>query len=416
MPPLPAEPRVLIYAMNFAPEFAGVGKYNGELAEMLEVAGYRVSVVTTPPHYPGWQVVAPYHNRYSLEAHGGVRVLRAPLVLRRRMGGIWRLIAPVSFAITSAPRFIWEALRRPPGLIVCIEPTLAVAPLSLLMARLTGARTLLHVQDLEVDAAFSVGHVRGPGWLRRLALACERFILQRFDLLMTISQAMATRLADKQVPAERIAILRNWVDLARFGPQPVDPAYRVELGLPIDAFLVLYSGNIGAKQELGQLLEAARLLVGRDDIHIAVAGDGPAREALWTQYGDLANVTFLPFQPVERLNAFLNLADLHALIQGTGAADLVLPSKLGGMLASGRPIIVTAEPGSELSDFLLGQATIVPPNAPERLASAIVALADAAPVDRPVARPDTVSRLAATGAQRRLERLTGRLLATRLGA
>ncbi len=107
----------------------------------------------------------------------GVRVTRCPLILKRPMKGIWRLIAPLSFAVTSAPIAIWSTLRQRPKTVVVVEPTLFVAPMALLCARLVGARTLLHVQDLEVDAAFAMGHLDGAptsrAWLSRSNAFCS---------------------------------------------------------------------------------------------------------------------------------------------------------------------------------------------------------------------------------------------------
>ncbi len=156
--------RILIYAMNHAPEFVGVGRYTGEIADHLAASGANVTVITTPPHYPDWSVQPGYRNRYSATVENGVRVLRAPLFLRRPMKGVWRLIAPLSFAMSSAPLALWHILRHRPHTVLCIEPTLLAAPAAQLAAWLVGAKAALHVQDLEVDAAFAVGHLSG-GWL-----------------------------------------------------------------------------------------------------------------------------------------------------------------------------------------------------------------------------------------------------------
>ncbi|WJH39659.1 hypothetical protein N7E02_23295 [Aliirhizobium terrae] len=165
----PTSGGVIVYGMNYAPEVAGVGKYTGEIAEHLASEGMVVTVVSTPPHYPGWSVQPGYRNSYSTAIEKGVRVLRTPLILRKKMGGIWRLIAPLSFALTSAPVVFWQILRRRPDTVFCVEPTLFASPVAQLAAKLVGARTLLHVQDLEVDAAFAVGHLGSKPWLKSLA-------------------------------------------------------------------------------------------------------------------------------------------------------------------------------------------------------------------------------------------------------
>lgn len=363
--------RVLVYAMNAAPEIAGVGKYTGEIAQHLADIGADVRLVTTPPHYPGWAVQKGYRNRYSSAVERGVRILRAPLVLRRKMRGVWRLFAPMSFAITSMPVVAWQILRYRPDVVFCVEPTLFAAPVAQSLARLVGARTVLHVQDLEVDAAFAVGHLGGRPWLRRMAHAFEHAVLRRFDNVVTISNRMAERLVAKGVDSNRVAVVRNWVDDSHIFPMDRTSPYRQEQAFAVGDFVILYSGNIGAKQGLAVLLEAAFRLRHDERMQFVIAGEGPSKSELQARYGSLPNVRFLPFQPYARLNEFLNMADLHVLPQERGAADLVLPSKLGGMLASGRQVLVTAEKGTELADFLGDIAHLIEPGDPQAMAAAI---------------------------------------------
>lgn len=367
--------KVVVYGMNYAPEMAGVGRYTGEIAEYLASTGADVTAVTTPPHYPGWQVQAGYRNRYSSATENGVRVIRTPLLLRRKMRGIWRLIAPLSFAAASAPVIFWQIIKRRPDVVFCVEPTLFAAPVAQFAAKIAGARTVLHVQDLEVDAAFAVGHLGSKAWLKKLGYAFEKFTLSRFGKVITISNRMAEKLAEKGVHEERLAVVRNWVDLAHIYPMDEASPYRAELGFSDEDFVVLYSGNIGAKQGLNVLLDAAEKLKDEPRIKFVVAGEGPVKAELRTRYGHLANLRFLPFQPYARLNEFLNMADLHALPQDRGAADLVLPSKLGGMLASGKSIIVTADEGTELAEFLGDAAIITPPGDVDALAEGIAGAA-----------------------------------------
>jgi colanic acid biosynthesis glycosyl transferase WcaI len=400
--------KIFIYAMNYAPEVAGVGRCTGEIGADFAAMGHEVFVLTTVPHYPGWKVVAPYRNgRYAAETRGGVEIFRCPLILRERMGGVWRLIAPASFALTSAPVALWQALRRRPDTILCVEPTLMVAPAALLAARLVGARTVLHVQDLEVDACFAVGHLRRSAWLTALAHGFEKWALRRFDRLITISTRMAERLVAKGVPPGRVAIVRNWVDLDHIKPLDRVSPYREELGLAATDRVVLYSGAIGAKQGLDAVIAAAQRLAARPDIKFAIAGEGPAKSALAARAAELPNVRLLPFQPYERLADFLGAADLHLLPQAADAADLVLPSKLGGMLASGRPIVVTAAPETELATFLAGAAIVVPPGEAAALAEAIATALDAGPDDPAMAarRRSLAERLSKTDGLRNFRAL-----------
>jgi colanic acid biosynthesis glycosyl transferase WcaI len=365
--------QIVIYGMNYAPEFAGVGRYTGEIGDHLSQIGHEVTVITTPPHYPGWKAIPPHRNRgYSVELNNRVRILRCPLLLRERMQGIWRLLAPLSFAVFSAPVAFWQIVRRRPRTVLCVEPTLLVAPVALLAASIVGAATVLHVQDLEVDAAFGVGHLRGAWWMRRIAYGFERAMLRRFRRVVTISNRMAERLVAKGVDRERISVVRNWVDLERVQPIEGLSSFRAELGIGPKEFVVLYSGALGAKQGLDHLVAAIREVNAQSNIRFVIAGEGPAKAMLAAEFGEVANVQLLPFQPQERLSDFLGLADLHVLPQQSGAADLVLPSKMGGMLASGRRIVVTAAVGTELALFLDGAAIVVAPDDPSALADAIL--------------------------------------------
>jgi colanic acid biosynthesis glycosyl transferase WcaI len=303
------------------------------------------------------------------------------------------LLAPLSFAASSAPVVFWQILRHRPETVFCVEPTLFASPVAQLAAKLVGARTVLHVQDLEVDAAFAVGHLGALGFLKTLGYAFERFTLKRFDKVITISNRMAEKLIDKGVKSQNMALVRNWVDLSHIYPMTEESPYRAELGFTKDDFVVLYSGNIGAKQGLTVLLDAAEQLKGETSIHFVIAGEGPLKDELQARYGTLPNLRFLPFQPYARLNEFLNMADLHALPQDKGAADLVLPSKLGGMLASGKPVLVTAEEGTELAEFAREVAIVVPPGDVAKFASEINNLSAARDMSHTKCSPKTLGLL-----------------------
>jgi len=368
--------RILIYGMNHAPEFTGVGRYTGEIAAHLVARGHDVRVVTTPPHYPGWRAGDGYSaRRWTRETLDGATVWRCPLYLSNEMRGIKRLMASFSFALSSTPIVLWQALTWRPQVILTLEPTLLGAPAAILAAKATGARLVLQVQDLEVDAAFAMGHLRG-GVVQGLADLFEKTSMGAFDRVITISNRMAERIAAKGVRPDRIDMIRNWVDVTQIKPLGRPSDYRTELGLG-DRFVALYAGALGAKQGVNLLIKAAQRLAGRSDVVMVVAGDGPMRSVLEEAALSAPNLMVLPFQPEARFAEFLGLADVHLLPQERGAADLVLPSKLGGMLASGRPILVTADPGTELADFLAGAAVCTPPGDIKAMADGIAALADA---------------------------------------
>jgi colanic acid biosynthesis glycosyl transferase WcaI len=278
-----------------------------------------------------------------------------------------------SFAVSSFAALADSVFWRP-QVVINIAPTLASAPGAWLMARASGAKCWLHVQDFEVDAAMDMGIV-DAGPLRRFALTCERWLMQRFDVVSTISSKMLERLATKGVAEGRCTSFPNWADIEGVRPIEGPSPYRSELGIPDDAVVALYSGNMGLKQGLELLGLAARALSGLPDMFFVFGGEGPARDALLEACAGLPNVRFLGLQPTERMRDWLGLADIHLLPQRADVADLVMPSKLTGMLASGRPVLATALPGTGVANAISDCGIATPPGDTGRFTGALRLLA-----------------------------------------
>jgi colanic acid biosynthesis glycosyl transferase WcaI len=366
--------RILIYSANFAPEPTGVGKYSGEMAWWLAEHGHEVRVVAAPPYYPTWKVDRKYlWPPFRHEQWRGVDVWRAPLWVPKSPTGLTRLLHLISFAITSFPVMIWQIGWRP-DLVLTVAPAFVCAPAGLLTARLCRARAWLHLQDFEVDVAFRMGLLKGK-LLQRIVLRIERWVLRRFDTVSTISGRMIERLLTKGVAAARTRYFPNWVDVTRIGTL-ASGNFRTKLGISPDAIVVLFSGTLGGKQGLMVIPEAAGRLAARGDIVFVVCGDGVVKPSLETAAAALPNLMILPLQPSGRLADLLSMADIHLLPQSPDAADLVLPSKLSGMLASGRPVIATCRSGTEISGIVSQCGIVVEPEDGSNLALAIVKLAD----------------------------------------
>jgi colanic acid biosynthesis glycosyl transferase WcaI len=212
--------------------------------------------------------------------------------------------------------------------------------------------------------------------LKKLVLGAERWLLRRFDTVSSISGRMTERLTQKGVMPGKVSFLPNWVDVQKIRPLASPSLFRKELGIPDDVVVVLFSGTLGNKQGLTVIPEAARLLAHRQDVEFVVCGNGVMWEPLAAAARQLPNLTLLPLQPFERLAELLGLANIHLLPQSPEAEDLVLPSKLSGMLASGRPVIATCRENSEIASVLAQCGLVVPPENGEALAKAIVELAD----------------------------------------
>lgn len=367
--------KILIYGINYAPELTGIGKYTAEMAETLVEKGHTVRVVCAPPYYPEWRIASGYPAlRYSTERRGGVALWRAPLWVPSRPSGVRRIAHLASFALSSLPVMLRHALWRP-DVVVCIAPSLLNAPAGWLVARLTGAHAWIHIQDYEVDAAFSLGMLKGS-LLKRAVLAIERTLLKRFDTVSTISGKMVEHALRKGIQPSKLVHFSNWADTHSIYPLKRPSELRSALYISPAATVVLYSGNMGAKQGLDILADAAQRLVSRDNLVFVFCGNGPARAEILMRCGGLKNCRFIELQPIGRLNELLNLADIHVLPQRADAADLVMPSKLTGMFASGRAVIAMASPGTELHDVVAPRGIVVPPGDPDTLAATIDALAD----------------------------------------
>lgn len=362
--------KVLLYSANFAPEPTGIGKYSGEMAAWLATQGHQVRVVAAPPYYPAWQLGAGYAwPPYRREQWQGVDVWRAPLWVPRNPGGMSRVVHLLTFALSSLPVMLIQVFWRP-NVVMTVAPAFVCAPVGWLTARLCGARAWLHIQDFEVDVAFQMGLLKSKA-LQRLVLASERWLLRRFDVVSTISRKMMERLASKGVTPEKICFFPNWVDIDHVRPLVKPSSYRAELGIAPDAVVMLFSGTLGNKQGLMVIPDAARRLMHVPGVVFVVCGDGVMKTELEDAAKDLPNLKLLPLQPFTRLNELLGLADVHLLTQSADAEDLVLPSKLTGMLASGRPVIATCNEGTEIAVVVQHCGLVVAPGDGAALALAI---------------------------------------------
>lgn len=368
--------KIVLVSMNFSPELTGVGKYSGEMADGLIARGHEVSVVCAPPYYPTWTVAPGYSDSaYHVERpKPGLTIYRCPIWIPKRLGGLTRLLHLASFALSSMP-VVFKLVGWQPRVVLAVAPGFFCAPAAWLAARLAGAKAWLHIQDFEIDAAFELGMLKQP-WLRSLAQRAERTMLRRFDAVSTISSRMMRLLAAKGVPMQKTELLPNWVDASALASTDgAALALRQSLGLAPEQVVCLFSGTLNRKQGLGVLIDAARLLQGDPRIAIVICGNGEMRAALETAAQGLPNVRFLDLMPAAQLGALLHMADVHLLPQLRGAADLVMPSKLGGMLASGRPVIAAAAPGTEISAVAVGCGLLVEPECAEDFAQAMTTLA-----------------------------------------
>lgn len=366
--------RILIYGLNFSPEVVGIGRYTGELAAWLTERGHEVTCITAPPYYPEWRVRQPYSGwRYVKERHRGVEVWRCPIWVPGHVNGVMRILHLLSFALSSLPVVLTSSLRRSVDVVLVVEPTTLILPMALTAAKLSGAKSWLHVQDIELGAIARVSRLGLPIVTRLLSMAYSR-LLRLPTAVTTLSDRMRQELAQLGRPLDQIGLFRNWVDVRKIFPTSA-AALRGELGISSDEIVALYSGNMGVKQGIETLIEVAQHLADEPGLRLVLCGDGALRSRVEAAAKELRNVLLLPLQPEERLNELLSLADIHLLPQRAGTTHFAMPSKLGGMLASGRPIVAQADAACEVRALVEGCGLVVEPGNTLAMVEAIGRLA-----------------------------------------
>lgn len=362
--------KILIISLNYAPEPTGIGLYSGGLAQALANRAHSVTVIAAPPHYPQWRIFGGYGGWWwTSRAEGDVAVSRCPIYVPSKLSGLKRIIHYASFALSSFGVIFVQALRRRPDIIMSVAPSLGAAPATIMAAKLAGSKSWLHVQDFEVEAAFATGQVVADGMIARAARWFERAVFKRFNVVSSISPEMCRKLAEKEVADHRIYEFRNWAELDHIRPQATS-TYRLQWHLE-GKKVALYSGNIASKQGIEMLLDLADIMSVDPTFHMVICGEGANRAALEQKAAGLGNISFYDLQPMESLSELLALASVHLLPQKADAADLVLPSKLTNMLASGRPVVAGAAAGTGLAREVEGCGIAVEPENARAMADAI---------------------------------------------
>lgn len=362
-------PEVLLVTQYYWPEPIGSAPYCTDLAEWLARAGWPVRVLTSRPHYPGGVVPQAYRGGARDREHReGVAIERLAPWGPGRRGALGRLAGELVFLLRGLAAL---ARRRPPrsALVVSLCPSIFAVLLGRLACRRGGCHFAL-VHDIQSGLAAGLGMV-GGGLLLRLLQALERRVLGGCDAIFVLSEQMRDRLRAQGVGVP-IELLPIWVDAGAI--RPLEPARAA--GAPTT---VLYSGNLGRKQALDQVLALAEILQRRDrSLRVVIRGEGGEAARLRAEAArrGLDNLEFRPLLPAERLGEGLAEGDVHLVPQDGKAADYAVPSKVYGIMAAGRPFVATAGPGSQLWELQerTGACRCVPPADAEALAEAVLAL------------------------------------------
>lgn len=348
--------RILLIGYNFYPEPTGIGKYSGEMIDWFYKHGYECAVITSYPYYPYWKVQEPYRkNRfwYSVEkindanSGGKLQVFRCPQYVPSRPSGLKRILLDLSFFISAFFPLIALLTKKKYDVVVTVAPSFQIGFLGVLYRRLKKAKHVYHIQDMQIEAARDLNMIKSEGLIKGLFKA-EKFIFDHTDVVSSISEGMVRKIAEKA--QKDVYTFPNWTDTNQFFPVRNRSGIKTDFGYLETDKIVLYSGSIGEKQGLEAIINAANNLRKHHSIKFVICGSGPYKQVLQNLANELKldNLNFMPIQPFEKFNQFLNLADVHLIIQKSGASDLVMPSKLTTILSVGGLALITANPGTGL--------------------------------------------------------------------
>lgn len=346
--------KILIHGINFSPELTGIGKYTGDMAFWLAENGHQVEVITAIPYYPDWRIKFPYFNFWKIEKSSNLLVMRGPLYVPKSLTALKRIIHESTFTISTLIYWL-RVIFIKYDVVFVVSPALQSGIIPSILKYFKKFKLIFHVQDLQVDAAKQLGMVRSEVLISILEKV-ESFILNRADRVSTISEGMRKKIVNKGISFDKTFLIKNWVDVDAIFPLKGHEINKIkkEWGFAFDDFIILYSGNMGEKQGLEAVIEVACILKNRNNIKFLLVGEGSSKLRLLNMAKDakLDNVRFEPLVGYDRLNELLNLADLHLVLQKSGATDLVMPSKLGGILSVGGMSIVATDIESDLYNII----------------------------------------------------------------
>lgn len=338
---------ILVLHQHYWPEIAATAQILSDVCEDLAAAGHRVMVVCGQPSYRA--AVGPTRLPVR-EIHRGVEIRRVWSYTPKKRGIPQRLVHYSSYFATSFAAALQAG--RPDVCLVMSTPPLLLGVSGTLLQALRGVPFVYSVQDLYPDIAVHLGVVRADGLVARSVGTIADHCYAAAASLVTLSVGMSKRLTARGVDPHRVHIIPNWADTTTLTPVARDNPFARAHGLD-GHFVVQYSGNLGQSQGLEHLLDAAAEL--RDlPITILLVGDGNARASLETlaQQRSLDRVRFLPPQPREALSELLGACDVGLVPLKRGLGDDLVPSKLYGIMAAGRPVLASVEDDSEVARVL----------------------------------------------------------------
>ncbi len=333
---------------SYWPDQGATGQLLTELAEdLVREFGYRVSVIAGPALLSG---VAPgARSSWSplrREARNGVEILRAS-------GTTFRPIRFAGRAANYLTYFLWACLAglrvgRPDVVVALTDPPI-IGLVALFVARRTGARFVFLCQDVFPEVARLLEDFQSAT-VDQVLERVNRLLVRKADRVVALGETMRQRLiSGRGADPGKVRVIHNWADCAAISPGPKRNPFSLAHGLA-DRFVVMHSGNVGLAQELDALLDTAARLRDCQDLVVTIVGSGTKRPALEARVRaeGLDNVRLLPSQPKEDLRESFATADVFVVALKRGLAGYIVPSKLYGILAAGRPYVAAVEEDSEV--------------------------------------------------------------------
>jgi colanic acid biosynthesis glycosyl transferase WcaI len=366
--------RVIVWGINYAPEFTGIAPHSVALCEFLRGRGDDVEMVTSFAYYPTWQKRPEDRGHlYRTDKLNDVTVHRCWHFVPIRVSALKRILHEGSFVLTSTLRAL--ALPRP-SVFVVVSPPLLLGAAAWLVAAIKRSPFVFHVQDMQPDAAVGLGMIRA-GWFTNALYALEAFAYRSAARVSGITRGMLETFRRKGVPESKLIYFPNAIGL-NDQTHPERGEFRRKHQFSDDDFLAVYAGNLGVKQGLEVLIDAAQLVRSRS-IRILICGDGAQRDFLAARVRELRlpNVRMLPLQQGDDYSALLVDADVCFITQQAGSGNSFFPSKLLGLLAFAKPVVTVAASQTELALSLAGGGfgINVTPGQPAQLAKVLDELA-----------------------------------------
>lgn len=368
--------RVLLLIVQYPPDGNPTGRLMAQVVAGLRGHGHSVDVITAFPHYDRFRVEEQYRGRLAARERGPTGDTTRLWVYadgkKERM--VRRLASYLSF----------NALATIAGLVAGRRYDVILAPngsfftgiAAAVVGRAHGCPFVYNVQDLYPEVPVQAGQLTSPRAIAGLE-RLERLMYRLAARVSVIAPSFRASLLAKGVPEEKVALIPNFVDTSFIRPLPRDNAFSAAHGLD-GRFVVSYAGNLGYVYDLDGVLDAAARLAHLPDLLFQIVGAGVSKGALEQRAAamGLANVRFLPFQPLEQLPLMRAACDVQLSPHRPGTTGYSLPSKIYEVMASGRPLIVAADVGSDVANLVeaAGCGLSVPPGDPGRLAAAILAL------------------------------------------